>query len=92
MNDMTYYWQGKRYARIDKRVARAAYDRNQTVYLQSCKYVPFSDDWPAYGLDKAHVEESSAPGRHTFDSLVNNYAFYNCNYESGYYTAYWLQE
>ena len=80
MKDLTI---GK-YTRIRKDVARRLFDQGRIIYLTPSK-IAASDSsmWiKPYPINNRAGEN--------FDDLVNRYEYYNCCYELGYYTNFWL--
>ena len=74
---------GKTWKRVTKKQARAAYDSGLTILFCPVKMRPFT----AWHLETC-VDKSS--GR-SFDSTVNEFEYYNCNRETGMYTAFYIQ-
>ena len=74
---------GKTWARVTKKQARAAYDSGFTVLFCPVKMRPFTP-WHL----EICVDKSS--GR-SFDNIVNEFEYYNCNKETGLYTAFYIQ-
>lgn len=80
MRDVTI---GK-YKRVRKDVARRLFDQGRIIYLMPSKVVP-SDSGPwikPYPINNRAGED--------FDNLVNRYEYYNCCWELGYYTSFWV--
>ncbi len=80
MRDLTI---GK-YKRIRKDVARRLFNNGQIIYLTPSK-IAASDSsmWiKPYPINNRAGEN--------FDDLVNRYEYYNCCYELGYYTSFWI--
>ncbi len=82
MRDLTI---GK-YKRIRKDVARRLFNRGRIIYLTpsniaACDSGPWIKPYPI----------NNRAG-HDFDSIVNNFEFYNCCWELGYYTNFWIKE
>lgn len=69
-----------KYVRTNKRGARSTYNKGQMVIITPCNMRP------EYGgiFDK-YIDE----GR-VFDSIVNEYEFYNCRCGVGEYPAYYI--
>lgn len=73
------------YVRVSKAVAKRRFTEGKETYVVPCK-VRIGWLWytapcimsPAYG--------------DTFDSWINAFTAYNCNYELGYYPAYYVKE
>ena len=75
------------YERVDKRVARRLFDEGTTLYLTPCRCAVTSMFTVKVGKDWWGVEEDR-----TFDSLVNEFEYYNCNAELGRYTMYFVEK
>lgn len=74
--------------RVDKRVARRLFDEGMTIQLLPCK-VGHGSMWiiSPYFTSKANIQDDTT----TFDSLVDNFEYYNCCNEIGRYAAYYVQ-
>ena len=75
-----------KYTRIRKDVARKLFNEGRILYLTPSN-VAASDSnmWiKPYAINNRAGQD--------FDSLVNNYEYYNCNWELGYYTNFWIIE
>lgn len=68
------------YERINKRIARRLYNSGVEILIIPCKCSPFAA-WFT-GVTMANT------GR-TFDVFVNEFIYYNCCYELGYYPAFY---
>lgn len=75
-----------KYTRVRKDVARKLFQEGMTVYLTPSN-VTASDSnmWI-----KPYPINNRAGWN--FDDIVNNFEFYNCNWELGYYTNFWVNE
>ena len=73
-----------RYTRIRKDVARRLFNNGRIIYLTPSKVVASdSSMWiKPYPINNRAGQN--------FDDLVNRYEYYNCCYELGYYTNFWL--
>lgn len=71
------------YSRISKSEAEKLYDVGNAVYLSSCKMAPNSIWQPAVELKN--------DGETSFKSAVNAFEYYNCDYERGYYAAFYVK-
>ena len=72
-----------KYRRVRKDIARRLYKEGRTIYLTPSNIVASDSGWiKPYPINNA--------SRETFDDLVNNYEFYNCCWELGYYTNFWI--
>jgi hypothetical protein len=69
--------------RVRKREARRRYDAGETVYIISHKMMPFT----AWHIEYAASKREDVP----FDRIVQEYSWYNCSYETGYYPAYYVE-
>ena len=74
---------GKEWVRVTKKIARAAYNAGLTITICPEKIRPFTP-WHL----EAYVDKSS--GR-SFNETVNGFEYYNCNSETGRYTAFYVQ-
>ena len=74
------------YTRIRKDVARRLFKEGRMIYLTPSN-VAASDSNPWI---KPYAINNRA-GR-DFDDIVNSFEFYNCCYELGYYTNFWINE
>lgn len=72
--------------RINKRQARRLYDEGKTIYLLACNCMI----GPMWGQGIS-VKKENDPER-TFDQHVNEFESYNCNYERGYYSHYYMED
>lgn len=70
--------------RVDKREARKMYDKGYTIYLQSCT-MRFDNKW------QSACPVSKKDGR-DFDSVVNDYTYYNCDSARGKYPHYYVKK
>lgn len=75
-----------KYTRIRKDVARRLFKEGRIIYLTPSNVVASdSNMWiKPYPIN-------NRAGR-DFDDIVNNFEFYNCCYELGYYTNFWINE
>jgi hypothetical protein len=71
---------------IQKRTARKLYDAGKTIYLHPCN-MRFDNAWqtpmPANRNQKTYDW--------TFDILCDDYKYYNCDYERGYYIRFYVK-
>lgn len=69
---------------IQKRTAKKMYNEGETVYLQSCNFVPMGIWSEAIAISKEKA------GNNTFEDWVNNFEFYNCiSRETGLYATFY---
>ncbi len=77
---------GKTLVRISKTRARALYDAGSNVLFIPCKLNP-ANNFYALGI----WQNKNLDGQYeTFDKLVSYYEGYNCNAETGNYTAFYI--
>ena len=77
-----------KYKRIRKDVARKLFKEGKTIYLTPSNMVATDS-----GLwIKPYPINNRAGQDQDFDDIVNNFEYYNCNYELGYYTNFWIKE
>jgi hypothetical protein len=72
------------YKRINKRTAKKLYEIGQPVLFCPVKLIPGG----MWGIGCIITKRE---GR-TFDQDLNEFEFYNCNYEAGNYTAFYIEE
>ena len=70
--------------RVNKAKARNLYNQGETIFLLGHKIVPSQMWYPC------PIERPKNYGVYTtFDAKVDNFTFYNCDYERGYYPAFY---
>ena len=72
--------------KIDKRKARKLYNRGEDVYLLPCKVRP-GGMW----IEPFLINTRNSEGRN-FESLVNEFEFYNCSSETGRSASFYMEE
>ena len=72
------------YVRISKQAARRMYEAGETVYLVPCRFVP-GNCWGLMYDANYYNWNKCEP----FDTVVNAFEYYNCNRETGRYTAFY---
>ena len=75
----------KHYERISKAAAKKLFESGTEVYAAPCKMNPESIWFSPFGFQKD--EENGA----AFDNVVNAATYYQCNYECGYYLAFYKE-
>ena len=75
-----------KYTRVRKDVARRLYKEGRTIYLTPSN-IAASDSNP--WVKPCAINNRSGKN---FDNVVNEFEYYNCNYELGYYTNFWIRE
>lgn len=73
---------------IAKQRARRLYEQGKTIYLQSCNMM-FDGMWQS-ACPISH--ETRAWDEQTFDSIVNEYTYYNCDCERGKYPNFFVKK
>lgn len=76
--------------RINKRVARKLFEQGVVITVLPCKANPRSPWWHGLDWDKNYL--ISIGEEPDFDKLYNAFVYYNCNYETGYYPAFYVEE
>ena len=66
---------------IQKRTAKKLFDAGEDIYIQTSNFDPF-------GAWSSCVVINNKEGR-AFSDIVNNFEYYNCNSETGYYTTFY---
>ena len=74
---------GGKYYRIEKRQARRFY---KTPYYKYLYFAPCKMRPDAFGSGPWAPSDNNV----FFDKIVNEFEFYNCNFETGYYTAFYI--
>lgn len=73
---------------VNKTVARKLYNKGIDVYLQSCNML-FNNVWQsAARINKNNPDYNT----YSFDTLVNEYTYYNCDNERGKYPCFFVDE
>ena len=75
--------------RIDKRIARREFDSGKTVFLLGVNLRP-GMMWHPCPIEYDPDEEVDWANQ--FDRHNNNFRYYNCDYERGYYPAFYVTE
>lgn len=68
---------------VQKRTARKLFESGETIYIQACNMQPFGVWSTCYDINKDRSDGA------TFESIVNNFEYYNCNAETGYYATFY---
>ena len=72
------------YKRITKAEAFKEYKNGNTIYLIPVKLTPGGFWNPEIPI------KNDSPRK--WESIINEFEFYNCDYERGYYTAFYIKE
>ena len=78
-------YRGNRFDRISKTAAKKLYESGAEVYAAPCKMNPESIWFSPFGFQIN--EENGAD----FQNVVNAATYYQCNYETGYYLAFYKE-
>jgi len=75
-----------KYKRVRKDVARRLFEEGRIIYLTPSNVAANDSNlWvKPYPIDNRSEK--------TFDLLINQFEYYNCCHELGYYTNYWIEE
>ncbi len=77
------------YKRIRKDEARGRFSNGEFIYLCPVKLRPGGPWHPEITItNKGHL----AGVTEDFNKIINRFEYYNCNAETGYYTAYYIRE
>lgn len=69
--------------RINKATARKLYNAKKAVTIIPCKCHPGGAWFTGFEMEN--------DGSRTFDQFVNEFTYYNCNYELGTYPAFYVE-
>lgn len=76
-------WQNKRFKRVSKRTARRHYNDGESIIILPVK---------CYTEMFAFETKENYNKVKDFDQLTNEFEYYNCNHECGYYAAFYVAE
>jgi hypothetical protein len=77
------------YTRITKRAALKRFNNGECIYLCPVKLRPGGPWHPEITItNKGHF----AGVTEDFNKIINQFEYYNCNVETGYYAAYYIRE
>lgn len=74
-------WRNKSFERVTKRTARQRYNNGESIIILPVK---------CYTEMFAFETEENYNKVRDFESLVMEFEYYNCNYECGYYAAFYV--
>ena len=74
------------YRRVSKVTARKAFNDGKQVVFCPCKLYPFGGGW------RHSMKIQRNPDIESFDYAVQMFQWCNCNYETGYYVSFYIQE
>lgn len=72
------------FRRVQKRTAKRLFNNGFTLIVVACKVSPNNENF-AFELSKNDYNTN-------FETSINNFTYYNCSYETGYYPAFYLKE
>jgi hypothetical protein len=80
------------FTRITKAQARARFTNNETFVMCPCKMRPGFPWAPQVTIHSADYKPEGYPDLwDSFDSVYNNWAYYNASWETGYYATYYVE-
>ena len=87
MLNIEYLDGDKIYKRVDKRIARKAFDMGMVVHLTT------SRAYPGSVLGSCDIQLPTKPDPFNgFDNYVNSFKYYNCNTETGKSVNYFIEK
>ena len=86
MQNITLVYNGKHYKRISKKSAEKAFHANTEIVICPVKLWPFGP--MNFGLS---FGKAAFVGDYSFQDFVNNFKWNNCSYETGYYSAFYIE-
>lgn len=87
---LSHQYGGKTYnlQQVSRRTAKKAYDEGKIVFLQSCN-MRFGNMWQTpCPIKKEGTQYTNAP---SFESIVADFRWYNCDNERGLYPQYFIE-
>lgn len=84
MQKEEYIRNGKKFVRVNKTKARIKYNEGKTIYLIQDKML-FDNVWQS----PCPVDNK---GEQKFDTIVNEFRYYNCDSERGYGVKYFITD
>ena len=83
---------GKNWQRVSKASARKGFNTGKNICICAVNMMPFNSHWAmGYIVNKDGTGDIIMDCDWTFDKLVNNYEWYNCNDETGKYSAFYME-
>ena len=77
---------GEKVKQVNKIAAKNAYERGETVYLLSCNMRP-NNMWQS----PCPVNKNRDVYDSTFENVINDYRYYNCDNERGKYPIFFIK-
>lgn len=76
---------------VSKRKAETVYNSNKTIWLHPCNML-LNNVWQIpYSFTKALLD-TKYNGAPTFENMVNQYQYYNCNNQLGKYPIFFIEK
>ena len=75
-----------KYTRVRKDVARRLNGEGKTIYLTPSNVAANDSNFWVNPYPIRSRDENN------FDNIIGEFEYYNCNYELGYYTNFWINE
>ena len=82
---------GEKFRRVNKTEARNLAAQDVPIGVCACNMDPFNPYWNMCAWYHQTEEQNALDGYDDLDSFVTDYEYYNCNHETGYYAAYYVQ-
>lgn len=70
--------------RINKKEARRRFNQGEEIIIEACKMRVDSMWGDSFRINNKQEKD--------FDSIVNEFEYYNCMYETGYYASYYVEQ
>lgn len=83
--------------RITQKQAEKLLQQDKSIIIVPCKFSPEPGNFSlAMTITKGSISEQlsynpAATWKEKFSAFLNNYRFYNCSYETGYYPHYYQE-
>jgi hypothetical protein len=80
------------FVKVNKTKARRLFNEGKTLYFVPCKVYPnYNNPWVRpYDINLERIKDEVV--FNNFDSIVNNFEYYNCNSELGNYTHFYIEK
>ena len=81
------------YKRVNKPTARKMYNSGYSIQLLPCKvnsFMVFDKNYKGFIIPVLISSETSSHSENKFDRTVNDFEYYNCNSQMGYYAHYYV--
>lgn len=74
----------------NKAIARKAYNAGETIILYANKVRPNNMWIQGHEISIESIKEAGGIASTDFDTIVNTFEYYNCRFETGYYTSFYV--